>query len=300
VISYDQRFKELLTEFFREFLDLFFPDLAARLDCTAPEFLDKETFTQPREGYRKELDLVVQVRYRDTGETALVHLEIQAYRKGMSGKRMFDCNSTLRHRQNQSVWSIVLYLRVGVGVVGFLTYRERFAGEVVITFRYGVANLSRLEVADYRAVDNPLVGGLLPFMQRGTLTAVEHKLGCYQHVAAHAKTEVRREMLVDIIDVCLSLTAAEQAEFERLVRAPEHGEMRQIVTQWQLKGERKALLEQLHAKFGDISTEIEEQINTISDEKKLMVLLRGVLTAKSLSDLGLGDGRAAARPATAA
>ena len=64
MISYDQRFKELLTEFLCEFLDLFFPEIAARLDCAAPEFLDKETFTQPREGYRKELDLVVRVRHR--------------------------------------------------------------------------------------------------------------------------------------------------------------------------------------------------------------------------------------------
>jgi len=52
-----------------------------------------------------------------------------------------------------------------------------------------VANLSRLAVAAYRAVDNPLVGGLLPFMQRGELPAVEHKPVCYQHVAAHAMTE---------------------------------------------------------------------------------------------------------------
>jgi hypothetical protein len=303
-ISYDQRFKELLTEFLSEFLSLFFPDIAARLDCAAPEFLDKETFTQPREGYRKELDLVVKVRYRDTGESALIHIENQAYRKGMSGKRMFDCNSTLRHRHNQPVWSIVLYLREGVGVVGFLTYGERFAGEVVITFRYGTVNLSRLNVADYRQVDNPLAGGLLPFMQRGPLTAVEHKLVCYQHVAAHARTDVRREMLVDIIDTCLTLSAAEQAEFDRLIRAPENGEMREIVTQWELRGrlwgelhgERKALLEQLRAKFGDVDADVEEQINAISDEKKLIALLRGVLTAQSLADLGLRDGRAAARP----
>lgn len=299
MISYDQRFKELLTEFLSEFLDLFFPDLAARLDCSAPDFLDKETFTQPREGYRKELDLVVQVRCRDTGETGLIHLEIQAYRAGLSGKRMFDCNGMLRHRHNQPVWSIVLYLREGVGVIGPRTYEERFAGEVVTTFRYWMVNLSRLAVTDYREVDNAVAGGLLPFMQRGELSAVEHKWACYRHVARHAATEVRREMLVDIIDTCLTLSAAEQAEFERLVRAPENGEMRKIVTQWELRGElrgeRKLLLEQLRFKFGDVDDDVEEQINAIDDEQELRALARALLTAQSLADLGLGDGRAASR-----
>jgi hypothetical protein len=170
---------------------------------------------------------------------------------------------------------------------------------MVTTFRYGVANLSRLDVAGYREVDNPLVGGLLPFMRRGAITPVEHKLVCYRHVAAHAKTEVRREMLVDIIDTSLTLSATEQAEFKRLVRAPENGEMRKIVTQWELQGrlqgERNMLIEQLRAKFGDVDADVEEQINAISDEKKLSALARKILTAKSLDDLGLRDGRAAAR-----
>jgi len=45
VIPYDQRFKELLTGFPVGFLALCFPAMAARLDCAAPEFLDKETFS---------------------------------------------------------------------------------------------------------------------------------------------------------------------------------------------------------------------------------------------------------------
>lgn len=42
-MSYDERFKALLTVFFREFLELFFPEIAERIDWRKkPEFLDKE------------------------------------------------------------------------------------------------------------------------------------------------------------------------------------------------------------------------------------------------------------------
>jgi hypothetical protein len=38
----DQLFKELLQEFFRDFLELFYPAVASRLDFERVTFLDKE------------------------------------------------------------------------------------------------------------------------------------------------------------------------------------------------------------------------------------------------------------------
>ncbi len=40
--DHDQRFKNLIREFFAEFLQLFFADWAARFDCSQVEWLDKE------------------------------------------------------------------------------------------------------------------------------------------------------------------------------------------------------------------------------------------------------------------
>ncbi len=44
-MDYDHLFKELLTTFFVEFVQLFLPDVAAYLDSASLEFLDKEIFT---------------------------------------------------------------------------------------------------------------------------------------------------------------------------------------------------------------------------------------------------------------
>jgi hypothetical protein len=44
-MDHDRIFKELLTVFFVEFIELFLPDVAAYLDPTSIAFLDKEAFT---------------------------------------------------------------------------------------------------------------------------------------------------------------------------------------------------------------------------------------------------------------
>ncbi|HIE52087.1 MAG TPA: DUF4351 domain-containing protein [Armatimonadetes bacterium] len=279
--------------FLPEFVRLFFPHIAAQLDCSHPHFLDKELFTQPREGVRKLLDLVVEVQRRDTGEPGLIHLEIQAYRAGLSGRRMYDCNTTLRHRHGQVVWSIVLYLREGGGTLSPRSYVERFVGEEVVRFRYWLVNLSRLEVREYEGVGNPLAGGLMALMRRGELGKVEHKLRCYERIMEWKRDETRREMLVDIVDTYLPLRGEEAAEFERRVRGREEEEMGKVVTQRELRGrpqgQQQALLRLMQRKFGELPREVEQRVRGLEDEEQLGVLLDRILFAESLRDMGLEE-----------
>ena len=66
MLDHDQRFKLLIQEFFAEFLELFFPDQAARFDFSAIQWLDKEIFVDPPHGERGTLDLVAQLPTRQT------------------------------------------------------------------------------------------------------------------------------------------------------------------------------------------------------------------------------------------
>lgn len=81
-MPHDQLFKELLQAFFREFMELFFADVAARLDFSQVTFLDKETFTDVPQGDQREADLVAQVYTLDgEPEIILTHIEVEARRK---------------------------------------------------------------------------------------------------------------------------------------------------------------------------------------------------------------------------
>src|SRR6266446_1992381 len=85
--DHDQRFKNLLHEFFEAFMRLFFPQWAARFDFSGIEWLDKEVFTDPPHGERRFLDVEAKLPTRQVvpaqrpGEEnswiALVHVEIE-------------------------------------------------------------------------------------------------------------------------------------------------------------------------------------------------------------------------------
>jgi len=57
-----------------------------------------------------------------------------------------------------------------------------------------------------------------------------------------------------------------------------------------LQKSQEILLELLEEKFGSLSTQVHEQVQGIRDAARLSALIRRVLTARTLSDLGLAEG----------
>lgn len=64
-MGHDQLFKEFLRAIFRDFLELFCPDIAARLDFGTVRFLEKELFTDFPAGSLREADVVAEVDTQD-------------------------------------------------------------------------------------------------------------------------------------------------------------------------------------------------------------------------------------------
>ena len=89
-IDHDQLFKELLTHFFVEFVELFLPDVAGYMDRGAVEFLDKEVFTDVTAGDRHEVDLVAKTKYRGEAAFFLIHVENQSHAEPAFAKRSLD------------------------------------------------------------------------------------------------------------------------------------------------------------------------------------------------------------------
>ena len=83
--------------FFREFVELFFPSVSARLDFSRVRFLDKEVFTDLPEGSRRELDLVAEVYSLDgEPEILLFHTEVQHRREREFSAHMCEYYTLLR------------------------------------------------------------------------------------------------------------------------------------------------------------------------------------------------------------
>lgn len=75
MVDHDRLFKELITTFFIEFIDLFLPQLVTYLEPNSITFLDKEVFTDVTAGERYETDLIAQVQFRGEPSFFLIHLE---------------------------------------------------------------------------------------------------------------------------------------------------------------------------------------------------------------------------------
>ena len=78
-MGHDQLFKALLEMFFRDFLELFFPAVAERLDFGTLVLLDKELFANLPQGPTREVDVVARLETHDgEPEIVLVHVEVQS------------------------------------------------------------------------------------------------------------------------------------------------------------------------------------------------------------------------------
>jgi len=89
MINHDRLFKELLSTFFPEFVELFLPDVAEYLEPNSIVFLSQEIFTDVTLGERYEADLVVQAKFREQQSLFIIHVEHQSYSEADFNKRMF-------------------------------------------------------------------------------------------------------------------------------------------------------------------------------------------------------------------
>ena len=68
-----QFFKDFSRAFFRDFLELFYPEISARLDFGTLRFLEKELFTDFPEGSLREADVVAELETRDGAQERTQH-----------------------------------------------------------------------------------------------------------------------------------------------------------------------------------------------------------------------------------
>jgi predicted transposase YdaD len=144
MIDHDRLFKELLTTFFVEFIELFFPAIARELLPDSVTFLDKELFTDMSGGERREADVVVKAQFR--GQTAffLVHIEHQSEAQANFGQRMFRYFTRLYEKHELPVYPIVIFSYDAPQRPEPTSHRVMFPDLDVLTFNYRVIQLNRL------------------------------------------------------------------------------------------------------------------------------------------------------------
>jgi len=280
-MDHDRLFKELLTTFFVDFLEVFCPELAKYLDAGSLEFLDKEVFTDVTHGERHEVDLVAKAMFRGKPLGFLIHVEAQARQQDIFPQRMFTYFARFHEKYDLPVYPIAVF--------SFQTPREQepdeyridFPDLAVLSFRYRVVQLNQLAWQDFEQRTSPVLAALMANMQRGPKEAARVKLACLRMLAKLQLDPARQELISGFVDSYLELTMEEEEQLgEELqeLTPPERNNVMEIVTSWMKRGleqgrqegldhERKLVLRQLRKRLGDLDPAVKAQIELLSADR---------------------------------
>lgn len=302
--EHDQRFKTLIQEFLAQFIQLFFPDRAEGFDFSDVTWLTQEVFPDPPTGERLLLDLVARVRLRQpiadpTSEEVrhtvlLVHIEIES-RGSLERLRphVREYYRELRRKYSLPVWSIGLFLRVGLEGLGMDAYTEHLWGIEVERVNYWYVGLPALDAERYLQGEILLGVALSALMRVSPERKAWLKAEALRRLVSSGESDQHRFLLCECVQAYLPLEGPQLSEYERLLRTEPYREVLPMATTWYEqgleKGQRELLREMIEDQFGPLTEHAKQRLEEWP-ANRLKELGRALLRASSLHELGLEDG----------
>ena len=294
-MGHDQLFKAILEKFFKDFLELFFPSVAKRLNFGTLVFLDKELFADLPQGQTREVDVVAKLETNQgEPEIVLVHVEVQARPEKEFARRMFEYSALLWLRHRAPIFPVVLYLRGGEGLTDE-EYQLSLFGRELFRFGYASVGLAHLMAEEYLET-GPLGVALAVLMgRRKDADPVALEADMQRRVAESELEGQRKFLLLNVIETYSKLSEDERERLERLISRKEYRTVQEVKETWSdrilkkgiVEGKRETLLRLLTARFGPLSPEVIAKVNAVSSADEVDAYLDRILTAESLKDIGL-------------
>jgi predicted transposase/invertase (TIGR01784 family) len=307
MIDHDQLFKELLSTFFIEFLELFFPQVAIAIDPDSVSFLPQEYFADLTVGETKIVDLLAQVRLAGQDVGFLIHLEAQATSRAEFSRRMFFYFSRLHQKYLQAIYPIVVFSFDEPYREEPQQYCVEFDDFKVMEFNFKAVQLNRLNWRDFLSQQNPVAAALMAKMRIDEADRPRVKVECLRLLATLRLDPARTKLISGFVDTYLRLNVQEEQVFQESVGTLEGTEregIMQIVTSWMEQGiaegrtegrteginvgrteeARSLILRQLTRRVGGLPPDIRSQVESLSLEQ-LESLGEALLDFSSSADL---------------
>lgn len=283
MIDHDRLFKELLSTFFVEFLELFLPEVLDYLDPASLIPLDKEIFTDVTSGERYEADLVIQARFKNKTEAYfLIHVEHQSYTQVNFGRRMLRYFGRLLDQHDLEIYPIAIFSYDKPKRKEPHVYKMAFPNKLVLQFDYDVIQLNRLSWKNYLDRPNPVASALMAKMQIAPEDRVKVKIACLKMLVGLDLDPARTQLISGFVDTYLELEEEEKQEFQielNKIIPPEKEEIMNIMTSWKREGIQEGikegiqegratlLIEMLNYRLGQLAPEVESRIKELPGPK---------------------------------
>ena len=284
MIDHDRLFKELLSIFFSEFIELFLPDVAGYIERDSISFLNQEIFTNITSGERREVDLLAQVRFRGQETCFLIHVENQSYSQAGFERRMFHYFARLDEKYSLPIYPVVIFSFDTPQRLEPHRYQVEFHDRKVLDFNYVVIQLNRLNWRDFLSSQNPVAAALMAKMKIQPEDRPKVKAECLRLLATLRVNSAKMQFISGFVDTYLRLNEAEEVTFEAELNRmglseEEEAQIMEIVTSWMEKGiergfqqgfqqalarEAALVLYQLNERFQGIPQSLEDEIRRLS------------------------------------
>jgi predicted transposase/invertase (TIGR01784 family) len=271
MIEHDRLFKELLSTFFIEFLDLFLPQVSQQIDRESIEFLPQEYFADLTAGEKKVIDLLAKVRLAGQEVGFLIHVEAQSSSEADFAQRMFFYFARIYQKYSLPVYPVVVFSFEDPLRPEPHSHSVEVAGLRVMEFNFASIQLNRLNWRDYLNQSNPVAAALMAKMQIAPEDRPRVKVECLRVLATLQLDPAKTQLISGFVDTYLRLNAQEEQAFENEIDRLEENNresVMQIVTSWMEQGkqegremEARALLtRQLTRQLGQLPDTVPSQL----------------------------------------
>lgn len=163
---HDEAFKKLLQTFFADFISLFFPELDALLDHSNAKLLMQELLVDIVGKEGRDLDLLLETKYKTLNAFILIHLEPQSYKEDDFHERMFIYFARLfeLYRKKYPVIIPIAIFSADEASDEPNTLRVAVQDKEILKFQFLKVELKQLDWRRFIDSDNPVAAALLAKM----------------------------------------------------------------------------------------------------------------------------------------
>jgi Domain of unknown function (DUF4351) len=302
-IDHDQLFKQLLTTFFLDFLELFVPELFAVIDPHSLEILPQEYFTEINAGERRAMDIIVRIDLlgrpnapASSKVSVVINCEHQSSSETDFHRRMFFYFAQLHREYLQIVYPIALFSFDQPFRAEQSCYQVKAPGLQILDFNFLTIQLNRLDWREFLSRSNPVAAALMAKMKIDPADRPKVKVECLRMIANLKLDKARTFQVSGFIDNYLRLNPIEEQQFQievDKIKLPQEREnVMEITTSWMEQGivtgreseGRSLVTKQLTRKLGNLSPEMLARVNGL-DLERVEALAEDLLDFTSVGNL---------------
>lgn len=238
-MRHDQLFKELIHNFFEEFIQAFFPEVHEHIDFQSIQPMSEEVFTDLLDGESRRADIVIEAKLKGEDTLLIIHVEPQSSHQTYFHERMYHYYSLLYNKYRKPILPIAVF-----SYDEKRTAKNQFTIEFpfyqVLVFNFLKLELGHMNWRKYLQSDNPVAAALLSKMGYTDEEKVQVKREFLRMIVKMELTPAKMRIILGFFEKYLILDEEEEETLmEEIKQMDESESIMHLPISWEEKGKQE-------------------------------------------------------------